>query len=86
MVLTQTAVLASLFLGGYITARARTLTTEALTTTAAGASPEETVVPLGRRKTLGAFEVLYFWRDTVGPSDSECQCLTACMVNVAQYQ
>jgi hypothetical protein len=86
MVLAQTAVLASLFIGGYTTARGGTLTAEALTTTAAGASPEETVVPLGRRKTPGAFEVLYFWRETVGPSGSECQCLTACMVNIAQYQ
>jgi hypothetical protein len=60
------------------------MTAEVLTTTAAGASPEETVVRLGRRITPGAFEVLHLWRETVGPSGSECQCLPACMVNIAQ--
>jgi len=34
------------------------MTGNALTTTAAGASPKETVVLLGRRKAPGAFEVL----------------------------
>ena len=58
MVFTQTAVLASLLLGRHSTARGGTMTAKALTTTAAGASPEETVVLLGRRKTPGAFEVL----------------------------
>jgi len=33
------------------------MTAKALTTTAAGASPKETVVLLGRRKTPAAFEV-----------------------------
>jgi hypothetical protein len=54
----QTAVLASPLIGRCSTARGGTMTGNALTTTAAGASPKETVVVLGRRKAPGAFEVL----------------------------